>query len=120
MIIEGQVHGGLTEAFAVAMGQEITYDAQGNVMGASFMDFFLPTGPWKPRNGKPISPSRPSPHHPIGAKGVGESPHVEGSLASPMRWNDAFAFLEAGHIPMPHHAWRLWKVADGLGLHAMI
>ncbi len=43
MIIEGQVHGGLTEAFAIAMGQEIRYDEMGNVLGASFMDFFLPT-----------------------------------------------------------------------------
>ena len=57
MIIEGQIHGGLTEAFAVAMGQEMIYDAQGNVMGASFMDFsFRP--PLKPRSGKPISRSR--------------------------------------------------------------
>ena len=38
LIIEGQVHGGLTEAFAIAMGQEIAYDEIGNVKGASFMD----------------------------------------------------------------------------------
>src|SRR5262245_65564633 len=31
MIIEGQVHGGLTEAFGIAMGQEIHYDPEGNV-----------------------------------------------------------------------------------------
>ncbi len=43
MIIEGQVHGGCTEGFAIAMGQEITYDEDGNVKGASLMDFFLPT-----------------------------------------------------------------------------
>ena len=42
MIIEGQVHGGLTEGYAIAMGQEIAYDADGNVKGASFMDYFLP------------------------------------------------------------------------------
>jgi carbon-monoxide dehydrogenase large subunit len=38
MIIEGQVHGGLTEAFAIAMGQEIAYDEIGNVKNASFLD----------------------------------------------------------------------------------
>jgi Aerobic-type carbon monoxide dehydrogenase, large subunit CoxL/CutL homologs len=43
MIIEGQIHGGLTEAFAIAMGQEIRYDADGNVTGPSFMDYFMPT-----------------------------------------------------------------------------
>ena len=31
MIIEGQVHGGLTEALAIAMGQELAYDEQGSV-----------------------------------------------------------------------------------------
>jgi carbon-monoxide dehydrogenase large subunit len=39
MIIEGQIHGGLTEAFGIAMGQEIHYDDDGNVTTASFMDY---------------------------------------------------------------------------------
>ena len=43
MIIEGQVHGGLTEALAISMGQEIAYDEIGNVKGGSLLDFFLPT-----------------------------------------------------------------------------
>ena len=43
MIIEGQVHGGLTEALAIAMGQEMDYDADGNLRNASLLDFFLPT-----------------------------------------------------------------------------
>ena len=42
-IIEGQVHGGLTEALAVALGQEIAYDEMGNVKTGTLMDFFLPT-----------------------------------------------------------------------------
>ena len=44
MIIEGQIHGGLTEAFGIAMGQEIRYDETGNVVTASFMDYFMPGG----------------------------------------------------------------------------
>jgi aerobic carbon-monoxide dehydrogenase large subunit len=117
MIIEGQIHGGLTEAFAVAMGQEITYDAQGNVMGASFMDFFLPTAVETPKWETDFTVT-PSPHHPIGAKGVGESPHVGGVPCFSNAVNDAFAFLGAGHIQMPHDGWRLWTAADRLGLHA--
>ena len=57
MIIEGQIHGGLTEAFAVAFGQAIPFDENGNHLGNSLMDYFLPT-PWRRRIGKPISPSR--------------------------------------------------------------
>ncbi len=77
MIIEGQVHGGLTEAFAIAMGQEIRYDEMGNVMGGSFMDFFIPTAVETPHWETDFTVT-PSPHHPIGAKGVGESPNVGG------------------------------------------
>ena len=43
MIIDGQVHGGLTEAFGIAFGQIIDYDEMGNVLGASFLDYFVPT-----------------------------------------------------------------------------
>jgi len=116
MIIEGQVHGGLTEAFACAMGQEIRYDEQGNVMGASFMDFFLPTAVETP-HWETDHTVTPSPHHPIGAKGVGESPHVGGVPCFSNAVNDAYAFLGAGHIQMPHDAWRLWKVGEKLNLH---
>jgi carbon-monoxide dehydrogenase large subunit len=116
MIIEGQVHGGLTEAFACAMGQEIRYDEHGNVMGASFMDFFLPTAVETP-NWETDFTVTPSPHHPIGAKGVGESPHVGGVPCFSNAVNDAYAFLGAGHIQMPHDAWRLWTVGQKLGLH---
>jgi carbon-monoxide dehydrogenase large subunit len=116
MIIEGQVHGGLTEAFAIAMGQEIKYDEAGNVQGASFMDFFLPTAVETPRWETDYTVT-PSPHHPIGAKGVGESPNVGGVPAFSNAVNDAFAFLGATHLQMPHDAWRIWEGARRLGLH---
>ena len=77
MIIEGQVHGGLTEALAIAMGQDISYDEIGNVKGGSLLDFFLPTAVETPV-WETDHTTTPSPHHPIGAKGVGESPNVGG------------------------------------------
>ncbi|UES50971.1 aerobic carbon-monoxide dehydrogenase large subunit [Roseibium aggregatum] len=117
MIIEGQVHGGLTEAFAIAMGQEIRYDEMGNVLGASFMDFFLPTAVETPHWETDFTVT-PSPHHPIGAKGVGESPNVGGVPAFSNAVNDAFKFLGSTHIQMPHDAWRIWQVAKDLGAHA--
>ncbi|WP_415717427.1 aerobic carbon-monoxide dehydrogenase large subunit [Roseibium sp.] len=116
MIIEGQVHGGLTEAFAIAMGQEIAYDEMGNVMGASFMDFFIPTAVETPHWETDYTVT-PSPHHPIGAKGVGESPNVGGVPAFSNAVNDAFQFLGNTHIQMPHDAWRIWKAAKDLGVH---
>jgi carbon-monoxide dehydrogenase large subunit len=117
MIIEGQVHGGLTEAFAIAMGQEIRYDEVGNVIGGSFLDFFVPTAVETPKWETDFTVT-PSPHHPIGAKGVGESPNVGGVPAFSNAVNDAFAFLGSTHIQMPHDSWRIWEAADRLGLHA--
>ncbi len=116
MIIEGQVHGGLTEAFAIAMGQEIHYDEAGNVKGASFIDYFVPTAVETP-HWETDHTVTPSPHHPIGAKGVGESPNVGGVPCFSNAVNDAFAYLGSTHIQMPHDAWRIWQVAEKLGLH---
>jgi aerobic carbon-monoxide dehydrogenase large subunit len=115
MIIEGQVHGGLTEAFAIAMGQEIAYDEAGNVMGASLMDFFLPTAVETPRWETDFTVT-PSPHHPIGAKGVGESPNVGGVPCFSNAVNDAFGFLGVTNLPMPHYPHRLWQTARQLGV----
>ncbi|MFC3229434.1 aerobic carbon-monoxide dehydrogenase large subunit [Marinibaculum pumilum] len=115
MIIEGQVHGGLTEALAIAMGQEISYDELGNVHGASLMDFFLPTAVETPAWETDFTET-PSPHHPIGAKGVGESPNVGGVSAFSNAVNDAFAHLGLTHTQMPHDHWRVWKTAERLGV----
>ena len=116
MIIEGQIHGGLTEAFGIAMGQEIHYDDDGNVTTASFMDYFLPTAVETPKWETDWT-TTPSPHHPIGAKGVGESPNVGGVPCFANAVNDAFKFLGSTHIAMPHDHWRTWAVAERLGLH---
>ncbi|MDP2621820.1 MAG: aerobic carbon-monoxide dehydrogenase large subunit [Hyphomicrobiales bacterium] len=115
MIIEGQVHGGLTEALAIAMGQEIAYDELGNVHGGSFLDYFLPTAMETPVWETDFTVT-PSPHHPIGAKGVGESPNVGGVSAISNAVNDAFAHLGLKHTQMPHDHWRVWKTAERLGL----
>ncbi len=116
MIIEGQVHGGLTEALAIAMGQEIAYDEIGNVKGASLLDFYLPTAVETPvwETDHTVTPS---PHHPIGAKGVGESPNVGGVSAFSNAVNDAFAHKGLTHTQMPHDHWRVWKTAERLGLN---
>ncbi len=116
MVIEGQIHGGLTEAFAIAMGQEITYDEIGNVMGATLMDYFLPTAVETPEWETDFTVT-PSPHHPIGAKGVGESPNVGGVSAFSNAVIDAFGHLGVTHMPMPHTPWRVWQTIDELGLN---
>ena len=118
MIIEGQVHGGLTEALAIAMGQEIAYDEMGNVTTGTLMDFFVPTA-WETPNYQTDYTETPSPHHPIGAKGVGESPNVGGVPAFSNAVHDAFKSFGLTQSHMPHDHWRIWTIANKLGLHEM-
>ncbi|HSD60129.1 MAG TPA: aerobic carbon-monoxide dehydrogenase large subunit, partial [Burkholderiales bacterium] len=115
MIIEGQVHGGLAEAYAIAMGQELTFDERGNLLSGSLLDYFLPTAVETPKWETDYTVT-PSPHHPIGAKGVGESPNVGGVSAFSNAVIDAFAHLGVTHLPMPHTAYRVWQTCHRLGL----
>ena len=101
MVIEGQIHGGLTEAFAVALGQQIPFDENGNHLGNSLMDYFLPTAMETP-HWETDHTVTPCPHHPIGAKGVAESPHVGGIPCFSNAVIDAFAHLGVTHMDMPH------------------
>src|SRR5687767_4317947 len=71
MIVEGQIHGGLTMGLAPALFEEISYDAQGNIRQGSLMDSLVPTAVETPQ--WEVDKTRtPSPHHPLGAKGIGE------------------------------------------------
>jgi len=116
MVIEGQVHGGLTEAFAIAMGQELVFDEMGNILGASFQDYFIPSAVETPEWETDYTVT-PSPHHPIGAKGVGESPNVGGVPAFSNAIVDAFARHGVTHMPMPHTTWRVWQTIEEHGLN---
>ncbi|HYA39187.1 MAG TPA: aerobic carbon-monoxide dehydrogenase large subunit [Candidatus Methylomirabilis sp.] len=115
MIIEGQIHGGLTEAYAVAMGQQLVFDSGGNILSNSLMDYFVPTAVETPKWETDYTVT-PSPHHPIGAKGVAESPHVGGIPCFSNAVVDAFAHLGVTHMDMPHSAFNVWKTIHKLGL----
>jgi carbon-monoxide dehydrogenase large subunit len=116
MVIEGQVHGGATEGYAIAMGQEIAYDEIGNCKTGTLMDFFLPTA-WETPHYTTDHTETPSPHHPIGAKGVGESPNVGSVPAFSNAVHDAFRPFGLKQSHMPHDHWRIWTIARDLGLH---
>ncbi|GGF51208.1 hypothetical protein GCM10011319_10940 [Mameliella alba] len=116
MIIEGQVHGGATEGYAIAMGQEIAYDDMGNHKTATLMDFFLPTT-WGTPTYQADHTVTPSPHHPIGDKGAGESPNVGSVPCFSKAVHDAFRPFGLTQSHMPDDHWRVWKIARDLGLH---
>jgi carbon-monoxide dehydrogenase large subunit len=115
MIVEGQVHGGLTEGLAIAFMQEISYDESGNIQGGTFMDYLVPTAIETP-HWETGHTCTPSPHHPFGAKGVGESPNVGSPAAFVNAVVDALSHLGVKHIDMPLSPWKIWQILKEKGV----
>ena len=100
MIVEGQIMGGLTEAYAMANMQFITFDSEGNCIGSNFMDYLLPTA-WETPGWELHEVVTPCPHHPIGAKGVGECATVGGPAAFVNAVMNAIGSAGVRNIDMP-------------------
>ena len=111
MIVEGQIHGGLTEGFAKSSMQWITFDEDGNCIGSNFMDYLVPTA-WETPRFELLETCVPSPHHPIGAKGVGESATVGSPAAYVNAVIDALAHLGVRNIDMPVLPDRVWDAIE--------
>ena len=114
MIVEGQIHGGLTEGFAMSSMQWITFDDDGNCIGSNFMDYLIPTA-WETPRFELLETVTPSPHHPIGAKGIGESATVGSPAAFVNAVVDALAHLGVRNIDMPVLPDRVWEAIDSAG-----
>ncbi|HSG85172.1 MAG TPA: aerobic carbon-monoxide dehydrogenase large subunit [Candidatus Limnocylindrales bacterium] len=115
MIVEGQIHGGLTMGLAPSLYEEISYDEQGNNLAGTFMDYLLPTALETPswETDKTITPS---PHHPIGAKGVGESATVGAPPAVNNAVVDALWHLGVRHIDIPLTPQKVWAILKEKGV----
>ncbi|MFC7495743.1 MULTISPECIES: aerobic carbon-monoxide dehydrogenase large subunit [unclassified Nocardioides] len=112
MIVEGQIHGGLTDGIGMALMEFIGFDEQGNCLGGSLMDYLIPTALEVPdwECGTTVTPS---PHHPIGAKGVGESATVGSPPAVVNAVVDALAPYGVRHADMPLTPSRVWEAMRG-------
>ena len=109
MIVEGQIMGGLTEAYAMANMQFITFDADGNCVGSNYMDYLLPTAWETPGFELHSEVVTPCPHHPIGAKGIGECAAVGGPAAFVNAVLDAIKDTGVRNIDMPLLPDRVWS-----------
>jgi carbon-monoxide dehydrogenase large subunit len=112
MIVEGQVHGGLADGIGMALMQLIAFDEDGNCVGGSFMDYLLPTSMECPswELGETVTPS---PHHPQGLKGVGESATVGSPPAVVNSVIDAISPFGVRHADMPLTPANVWMAIQG-------
>ena len=108
MIIEGQVHGGIVDGIGMALMEMIAFDDDGNCLGGSLMDYLIPTALEVPHleTGHTVTPS---PHHPIGAKGIGECAAVGGPAAFVNAVIDALSGTGVRNIDMPLLPDRVWE-----------
>jgi len=112
MIVAGQIHRGLADGLGMALMQAITFDADGNCLGGSFMDYLLPTSVECP-SWELAETVTPCPHHPIGAKGVGESATVGSPAAVVNAVMDALKPYGVRHADMPLTPANVWSAIQG-------
>jgi carbon-monoxide dehydrogenase large subunit len=119
MIVEGQIMGGLTEAYAMANMQYQTYDEEGNIIGGNYMDFLLPTA-WETPGFELYEVVTPCPHHPIGAKGIGECATVGGPAAFVNAVVNALKHKGVRNIDMPMMPNRVYEaLTTGKDIYGM-
>ena len=111
-IVEGQIHGGLVDGIGMALMESIAFDTDGNCLGGSFMDYLLPTAMEVPtfELGETVTPS---PHHPLGCKGVGESATVGSPAAVVNAVMDALKPYGVRHADMPLTPAQVWMTMQG-------
>ena len=100
MIVEGQVHGGIAQGLAQALYEEAVYDQQGNLLTGDLNEYLVPTANEIPQI-RTDSTVTPSPHNPLGVKGVGEAGTIASTPAVVNAVLDALKQLGITHLDMP-------------------
>lgn len=116
MIVEGQVHGGIAQGIGQALLENVSYDENGQLLSASYMDYTMPRADDVPMFQVDHSSQTPCTHNPLGVKGCGEA----GAIGSPPSIVNAVvdAMQRAGHthvthIDMPLTPSRVWAAMQG-------
>jgi carbon-monoxide dehydrogenase large subunit len=109
MLVDGQVHGGVTQGLGQALYEQVVYDEAGQLITGEFMDYAVPKASMVPRF-ETDRTETPSPVNPLGTKGVGEAGTIACSPAVVNSVVDALSPLGVRHIDMPLTAEKIWKL----------
>jgi carbon-monoxide dehydrogenase large subunit len=109
MIVEGQIHGGLAQGLGQALREHCVYDASGQLLSGSFMDYGLPRARDFPHIVSELDESQPCTHNPLGAKGCGEAGTIGAPAAIVGAVLDALRPLGVADIAMPLTPERVWR-----------
>jgi aerobic carbon-monoxide dehydrogenase large subunit len=116
-VVDGQVHGGLAQGIGTALMEVIDFDEEGNHLNSSFMDYLIPTSMEVPNYelGEFVTPST---HHPLGARGVAESPTVGSPPAVVNAVVDALSPFGVRNVDMPLTPNKIWQLMREHGVEA--
>jgi carbon-monoxide dehydrogenase large subunit len=108
VIVEGQVHGGVVQGIGQALWEQAVYDENGQLLTGTMMDYALPRADRLP-NIEVLSTVTPSPHHPLGVKGIGEAGTIAATAAVYNAVADALSAFGVETINMPFTPERVWQ-----------
>jgi len=111
IIVAGQVHGGLAQGIAQALFEEVVYDENGQLLSGSLMDYTLPRADDLP-SFVVEQTITPTPHNPLGAKGIGEAATIGSTPAIVNAVVDALKHLGVRHIDMPLRPEKVWRACN--------
>jgi carbon-monoxide dehydrogenase large subunit len=118
MIVEGQVHGGLTQGIGQALLEQCVYDsASGQLLTGSMMDYALPRADDVPSFTVDTKVT-PCTHNPLGSKGCGEAGAIGAPAAMMNAVLDALAPVGVTHLDMPASPHRVWRAIREARAHA--
>ncbi|MDH3724751.1 MAG: molybdopterin-dependent oxidoreductase, partial [Thermoleophilia bacterium] len=114
-VVEGQIHGGVTQGIAEAIFEGAQYDDEGNLLTGNFTNYLVPSAAELPSFEVHHNENAPSPTNPLGVKGVGEA----GTIASPPAVIngiiDALAPLGVTHVERPATPESVWRAIQEAG-----
>jgi carbon-monoxide dehydrogenase large subunit len=112
MIVEGQVHGGVVQGVGQALWEHGVYDDNGQLLTGSLADYAVPRADVLP-DIEVLSTVTPSPHHPLGVKGIGEAGTIASTAAVYNAVIDALAPFKVRTLEMPLTPERIWRALGG-------
>ena len=113
MLVDGQVHGGIAQGIGQALLEEAVYDDEGQLLSGSFLDYAMPRAETFPMFdlGNTVTPT---PHNPMGAKGIGEVGTISATPTVVTAVVDALSPLGVTHIDIPLRPEKIWRILQGL------
>lgn len=109
MLVEGQVHGGVAQGIGQALYEGVFYDAEGQLLTASYQDYCIPRAADVPPLTVTLDASSPCVTNPLGAKGCGESGAIGGPPCVANGVMDALSSLGIKSLDTPLSPLKVWK-----------